>query len=383
MNDNATRNPSVLPELSDDTIARVEERVFLQIDEERTRTKTQSRGRRKRTAVLGWSAAAAVAVVAGAVVVPSLLQSSVETAADTAQNGGSQPLAPAAGDADTMSRTESYEIAPVDGGAAPDQMSDQPVAVGKVGPEIITTSDVSITVTDVSKSAEAVLALATDLKGFVSDQSLGTGNYGYVEDGAKEVAGTSTPTYGWVTIRVPAESVDDALTKLGDLGTVTSTSTNRADVTQQAVDLRARVSSLQTSVARLEELMTQSASVADLVTAESALAERQAELESLQSQLDALNDQVALSTVTVNLQAKSVPVDANPDGFGDGISNGWNALIAALNGFIIFLGFALPWLAVLVVAALVIWGIVRGVRGSKGARGARVSREVRDEVSAP
>lgn len=357
---NDTRTSIVLPELNDDTIARMESTVFQKIGD--ARTATVARRKRKSRNTMLWSAAAATVVVAGAAVVPSLVGMNGISSADSAVSGVpdmdagamrqddmTSEAARAAGDGNSLYAT--------DGGGS--------TAISTaLEPQIITSANVSITVADVEKSVAEVTTITTALSGYVAAQNVGSNTYDYTVDPVKTSAPTA-PTYGWITIRVPEASVDEAITQLQALGTVTATAIDRFDVTQQSVDLQARVSSLETSVARLEELMTKSGSVADLIVAESALSERQAELESLQQQLDALSDQVAMSTISVDFRAESEQVNADPDGFSDGLLAGWNGLIAALNGIIIALGFALPWLAVIGVIALIVWLIVRARRSGR------------------
>ena len=103
----------------------------------------------------------------------------------------------------------------------------------------------------------------------------------------------------------------------------------------------------QASVDRLTELMAQAGSLSDLIAAESALAERQATLESYQQQLKYYDEQVAYSTLTVTLTEPVETVEANPAGFGDGLAAGWNGLVATLNGIVIAIGFLIPWILVL------------------------------------
>ena len=131
----------------------------------------------------------------------------------------------------------------------------------------------------------------------------------------------------------------------------------------------ARVAALETSVARLTELLAQSTSTADLIAAESALSERQSELDSLRQQLTWLEGQVDMSSVTVTLTEPAPTVHADPAGFGDGVAAGWNGLVATLNGVVIAIGFLLPWLGVLAIAGLVVWAVRGAVRRRRAARG--------------
>ncbi len=146
---------------------------------------------------------------------------------------------------------------------------------------------------------------------------------------------------------------------VGDDGEVLQSSISRQDFTSTAVDLRARVEASRASVKRLTELMSKSGSVADLISAESALSERQAQLESYEQQLKGIDEQVAMSTVSIQLTERTSATKADPAGFADGLLAGWNGLIVSLNALVVAFGFLLPWLAIGGVVLLVIWLIRR------------------------
>ena len=108
-------------------------------------------------------------------------------------------------------------------------------------------------------------------------------------------------------------------------------------------------------MARLQALMEQAGSAEDLLAAEAALSERQAELESMQSQRALLADQVELSTLTVHLEPFGVAPAGGPEGFLDGLGTGWRALVTVLGAAVVVLGVLLPWMGV---AALVTAGVL-------------------------
>jgi Domain of unknown function (DUF4349) len=136
-------------------------------------------------------------------------------------------------------------------------------------------------------------------------------------------------------------------------------SIQRSDVTSTAVDLDARISALQASVARLQALIEGAASTQALLEVERALSERQEKLESLQSQRALLADQVELSTLTVHLEPAGVAPAGGPDGFLEGLGTGWRALVTVLGAAVVVLGILLPWLAV---AALVTGAVLVPIR---------------------
>jgi hypothetical protein len=112
-------------------------------------------------------------------------------------------------------------------------------------------------------------------------------------------------------------------------------------------------------------LQAQAANVADLVAVETELANRQAELESLQSQRDYLGDQVAMSTVTITLVPEVGAVTTTPD-FLRGLETGWNALLSTGGVLVTAAGFIIPFAVVIGIIVLVIRWIIRRKKKTGG-----------------
>lgn len=167
-----------------------------------------------------------------------------------------------------------------------------------------------------------------------------------------------------LTVRVPSDRADAFVDGLGQVGRVTRVSLNRADVTMQWEDLDARIRALQTSVDRLRALIAGATNTADLIAAEQALSSRQGELDSLVSQKRLLDDQVALSTLSISITtpAANPEEDDEPTSFWGGIVAGWNGLVDWLGDAVVFTGKALPTLAFLAVLGGLIFAVVRAVR---------------------
>ncbi|MFK5065581.1 DUF4349 domain-containing protein, partial [Klebsiella pneumoniae] len=79
---------------------------------------------------------------------------------------------------------------------------------------------------------------ATSAGGYVESSQVG-GGYGVVPLDGKVVQPEAVSS-GWITVRVPATSLQSVMDGLSAVGDVTATSVNRSDVTEQTVDLRAR-----------------------------------------------------------------------------------------------------------------------------------------------
>ncbi|WP_187292830.1 DUF4349 domain-containing protein [Beutenbergia cavernae] len=217
--------------------------------------------------------------------------------------------------------------------------------------QVITTAMASVLVEDPAAAADELADTAEGAGGRVERRS---------EQAGDDVAAVSPSAS--VTVRVPSDDLTTVIDSLDDLGEVRDLNQESTDVTEAAQDLDARIAALETSTDRLLEIMAGAEDSSDLLAAESALSERQAELESLQSERDYLADQVAMSTLDVTFVAESEPT-IEPSGFTGGIANGWRALVSFVGVVLAVTGALLPWLLVIgVPAALVTW-VVRRRRG--------------------
>jgi hypothetical protein len=203
--------------------------------------------------------------------------------------------------------------------------------------DVVTTGTVTLTVDDPAKAAER----AADLV-----EAAG----GRVEARTEQAPTASSGGRATLTVRIPSSVFSTALDDLKDLGRVESVDLTATDVTAHRQDLDARIRGLQTSVDRLLGLLATSADTDALLKVETALADRQTELESLQAERNSLADAVALTTVTVQLLSAGIAPDPKPADFWSGVVAGSQSLLAALGVALVGLGVAVPWL--LFVAAL-------------------------------
>lgn len=355
------RSQAPLPDLKAERIDEIEEALFAGIALERSERGRAQRARRGRI-WMGGAAAAAVIVVA-AIIAPSVGGLVGVGARDEA---GLAPDAPVGTDVGGSDGAET------DGGADLGGASTLPGDESAGSRDIITTASATVIVEDVTVAVRIVGNAAVARDGYVESMSVGTTGGAIPVDPDTGVAYDTSYPYSpegaWITVRVPAAALAALIDELSDVGEVTASSIDRQDVTEQTVDLEARIEAAQASVDRLLELMADATTTADLLAAEAALAERQATLESYQQQLDSLDGMVAMSTMTVTLTPRAETVEADPAGFGDGLAAGWNGLVATLNGIVVALGFMIPWLAVVGVIAFLAWGIIRLLRASRGDR---------------
>lgn len=208
--------------------------------------------------------------------------------------------------------------------------------------QVVVTGTITMTVDDPIGAASEVADLVARFDGFVAER---------VQQSARD----EQSAFAYLTVRVPADRLTDAIEDLGELGTVEDTSLTSTEVTAQARDLDARIRALEISITRLEDLLGRSGTIEDIVAAEQVLTDRQERLEQLESQRAALAEQVAMSTVRVELWTDEAVPDEPPSGFLTGLQSGWDALVRFLENTLTVLGVLLPWLVLLgvIVAASV------------------------------
>jgi len=216
-------------------------------------------------------------------------------------------------------------------------------------PDVITTGYLSLTVDSPSEGAEDIAVLVVDAGGRIASRS----DYTPVDYG--------TPS-SYIEARIPVEVLDVTLASIKDLGVVQEVSVNSYDVSLQKVDLDARLEVLEAAQARLAQLLTEAETTSDLIAIETALSERQAELDSLQGQRDYLSDQTLFATINISLTTPEGATATNPDGFLDGLLRGWQSIVVFALGTVVWAGILLPWLGILsiIIATATVVRVVRG-----------------------
>ena len=202
--------------------------------------------------------------------------------------------------------------------------------------------------------AESLDALRSDCEG----------HGGWIESSSENVNSYSGLRTAYLTLRVPQTALDTYLASTEGLGRVTSRSESAEDVTESYQDTAARLATQQALMVRLQALITESGDLSDLLALESQIAETQYEIDRLQSSLNATDRQVTYSTVNVTLkEEKTVELTDSTVSFGErlkaAIATGFNTLESFLADMVVFLVAALPFIAIVAVAFIVVKLILR------------------------
>jgi hypothetical protein len=164
--------------------------------------------------------------------------------------------------------------------------SSSPVDVAVVERKLIRTGDLSFEVEDVLETKKSVNEICNTLKAFSSNESQNN-----LDDRIQL----------FQTIRVPAERFDELVAQLEKLAVrIENKSINTQDVTEEFIDVEARLATKKSLEERYREILKQAKTVADIVSIESQIATVRADIESMQGRMNYLKNQVAFSTLQVN-----------------------------------------------------------------------------------
>jgi hypothetical protein len=158
-------------------------------------------------------------------------------------------------------------------------------------------------------------------------------------------------------VRVPSAAWPDVLARLRGEGQVLAEAVSAEDITEQYVDLEARLANARTLETRLLEMAsTKTGTVADLLQVEEQLSRVRGEIEEMEGRLRLWDHQVAFSALTLALTTRAPEIAAAPaTGFGGRARAQLGHSIASLRELgegILLGGVAIaPWLP-LVVACL-------------------------------
>ncbi|MCD1161404.1 DUF4349 domain-containing protein [Peribacillus frigoritolerans] len=172
---------------------------------------------------------------------------------------------------------------------------------------------------------------------------------------------------GTITVRVPEAHFQDFLTDSeGEASEVVGRNVTGQDVTEQYVDLKARLKSKRAVEERLLAFMKDAEKTEDLLKISSDLAVVQEEIEQLTGQIKYLENQTSYSTVTITLSQDRIVVP----GIDNKELNTWertkkqlatsaNLLLKAGSGIIVFIIGNLPILIILGGAGAVVHWVIK------------------------
>ena len=215
--------------------------------------------------------------------------------------------------------------------------------------KIIRNAELELQLDDPESTEHSIESIAELLGGFVVNNQM------------KQSTVESQPNVSiTVTIRVPSTRFNDAMSRIRALpGHVLQEKVTGQDVTEEYIDLEARIRSKKALEAQFMEIMKQAKKVSDALEVQSQLGDVRTEIERLEGRRRFLENQASLSTITVTLEKTAPVVTATKAGisetfkqaFGDTVDVG----VAIVMGIIRIVGIMIPILVLIVLPLYIVF----------------------------
>ena len=166
---------------------------------------------------------------------------------------------------------------------------------------------------------------------------------------------------GELLIRVPSAAFDQAMEDLRGLGDAEKESVSGQEVTDQFVDLNARLRSWEAQQRVLLRLMDKANSISETMTVQREIQQVQVQIEQIKGQLRMLRDQTSFGTIQLALHepgaviTKPEPKPVQTPSLATAWARSWAGFLSVLGLVIVGLGYLIPLAAI----ALPVWLLVR------------------------
>jgi len=124
----------------------------------------------------------------------------------------------------------------------------------------------------------------------------------HVANGWVESWAVTDTRYLSMTLRVPEASLDDTMNQVSTLGRVVSRSLRSQDVTEEVIDLEARLNNLRALRDRLKAYLDRASDLKEILEVERELTRVQTEIEAIEGKLKVLRSRVSMSELRVTVR---------------------------------------------------------------------------------
>lgn len=188
---------------------------------------------------------------------------------------------------------------------------------------------------------------------------------GYIE--SSNESNTSDFRRFTATIRIPVEKAEGFTQSVSSNVTVKNRSESVEDVTEQYVDIEARIKVYKAEEESLIEIMKQAGNVTDLLSVKESLADVRAKIESYTAQLKSLENQTGYSTIrlTVYEVEREVKTEGYWSRIWNNVINGFKNVGKMITSVFAFALSAIPYLIIPVIIAIIVLIIVHRAKNKK------------------
>lgn len=192
--------------------------------------------------------------------------------------------------------------------------------------KVVKNGNANIEVENFDSSISKIKELAGNFEGYVTNSNMWT---------------TSSDTKsGNITVKIPEKRFDEFGDSLGQIGTIKSKETSAYDVTEEYIDVQARLKNLKNQEKRYTELLDMAKDVQDVLAIEAQLGRIRGEIESHEVRIKYLENTTTFGTFYINIYEPEKVV--HEWGIKNAFDRAIEAFIVSVAGIIILGGFLIP-----------------------------------------
>ncbi len=209
---------------------------------------------------------------------------------------------------------------------------------------VVQDTNMSMLVKDVAKAIKEIEKTVTVAGGYM------------VNKGLSRPEGAAS---GNISVRVPVTKREDVLEEIRGYGVkVVSENVYGSDVTDEYVDLEARLANLNKTKAKMEAIMDQATRVEDLMSVQNQLNSIQMQIDSLKGQQKYLEQTAKLTLISVSLSTDELALPYAPDGVWRPevvFKNAVRSMLGTLRSVANLIIWTFVYIPVIILVVLVIW----------------------------
>lgn len=186
--------------------------------------------------------------------------------------------------------------------------------------KIIKNGSISFQTKNLAETGEFIVKAVNDMQGYISGDNVYNSDDRITRN---------------ITIRIPAQSFDLLLQRISENAQkLDSKNIYTQDVTEEFIDIEARLKTKKELESRYRQLLTQAKSVEDILAIEKEMGTLRSDIESIEGRLKFLNNQVNFSTLSVDFYQLTKSTLNFPSKIGHALGEGWRVFLAFLVGLI-------------------------------------------------
>lgn len=200
--------------------------------------------------------------------------------------------------------------------AVNEPVADNTLPTTPIERKLIVMGNVRFRTGDLKKTNEEVLKLVEKYKGYIASQNESNSEYSIDQT---------------IEVRIPSKDFTTFLKEIDKQSEhFDHKNINTQDVTEEYIDVEARIKTKKELEARYLEILKKANSVKEMMEVEAQLNQVRAEIESIEGRLKYLQNQTSFSTLTINFYQLTTKFQGFGYRFGEEVKQGWNGFIGFL-----------------------------------------------------